>query len=319
MNRKPLSKSTRGITTAIIAVIIVVIIVVASAGTYYVLTRGGSTTTGNTSHTSSTLTTSTTSSGVAATTTTTSSTSPSSVAVSSSSTALSTSSSSISQETTSCTTTFASTTATSSASTATSLPNFADLFGNFSQMTIYENATSNGQSSAINSSYIVLSTSTSGAQTIYQVNLTSTVSGSRQSGSMSYASNGTVLSATFNGATLPQFEATTIVFALMTPFILELTTNAQLTGLLGSSQMTQVNKTQITIGPTAVSVTNYKASSTPFTYSYCGLNETISSIVLQTGTVAGTSFSIITFESFQGSQQGQTESYVIQVTSITKA
>jgi hypothetical protein len=68
-----------------------------------------------------------------------------------------------------------------------------------------------------------------------------------------------------------------------------------------------------------MSVTTYKANSLPMTINECGNSVTLNDFFLQFGTVPGTSITLITHMYFNGSMQGTSADFTLQVLSITKS
>ena len=310
-NRSELRKA--GIATVALAVIIIIIVAAVGLGSYYYLSSTSNPTTTSQSTSGSTSQTTTSSSSVVSSTSTaTSSTSSSS---STQSTETSTNS------TVTCSTTFSTTTG-----GQPQLIDYSSLFGNFSQLAIsyrYTNMTSL-QVESMNSSYTVQSMTPWGSFKNYSVSLVFASGSSQDNASFVYSTNGNFSSVTVNGQPLPSAFASAIVVGLMAMFTLALKVNSDYSGILSGAYLTQVNQTQVTLGSTTLSVTNYKAANTPITYSYCGFTSVIQSMNIQIGQVSGSTFgSIITYMSFIGTEQSSgtptQANFVLQITSITKA
>lgn len=278
------------IATAAIVVVMVVVIAAIGLGTYYALSR--------TTASSSTITTRTSSS-------TTTATSSSSSRATSSPT-----SSSTSAVTTTCTT------------TSTGLPslNMAMFFGNFSEFATTAVVTANGTAESENVSYTVLGTSASGPITIYNVNLTLVSNLLNEVYNFQYASNATILSMTADGVSVPSYEYPSLS-TLMFSFTFNYLGGSFFETIDSSPFLSQVNTTQVTLGPTTMTVTNYSPSSLPFTASFCGsVVATFTSFEFQVGKVAGTTFGpIATYLSLAGTVNSTQEKAVIAVTSIKAA
>lgn len=108
----------------------------------------------------------------------------------------------------------------------------------------------------------------------------------------------------------------------MIALTIEETTVAQLSAYTGTNFHT-INTTTVTLGSVTMSVTNYGPNTTPVTFSYCGTTFTITSAVIQVGTVPGTHLALVTVIRFKGTLSGGGTSsnldYVLKITSLTKA
>jgi hypothetical protein len=194
-----------------------------------------------------------------------------------------------------------------------------DLIGNFSAMS-FSVSYSNGTSSFnLTESYNVQNHTNSNGITIYGVDLDIGFNGSNYVISTLVASNNTILSLSFNGTQLPTQEYSFFV-GLMVGFTFDLIGAGPFSYLVTEGDLSVINTTSVTLGPTTVSVTNYQPSTLPYTYSDCGSSITMSKFEVQAGQVSGTTYgTIITYLSFQGTTNGQTESIVIKIDSITAA
>ena len=189
-------------------------------------------------------------------------------------------------------------------------------------MTVYVSYTENGTSSNLTEAYTVQNTTQSAGVTIYNVVLDANVSSSGQEvvAQFAYASNESVLSLSFDGTSMSPSEGA-IAISLMSGFAFELAfTNQFNLNLLTSTYLTKVNTTQVTLGPTTLSVTNYKPSSLPFTYSYCGTSAVLTQFELQYGNVPNSHFgSLLTYLVLQGTISGAQENILLELKSITVA
>jgi hypothetical protein len=129
-----------------------------------------------------------------------------------------------------------------------------------------------------------------------------------------YLTNGTLLSVTLNGQNSSLYGAI-IVEALLVPFDLELDLNSTLGSM--TAHLAVVNTTEVTLGPTTMTVTNYNLTQTPITTTNCGFTETIDSAQIQIGSVPGSNFgNLLTYVGFTGSLSGGLSSAAFRVTSI---
>jgi len=114
--------------------------------------------------------------------------------------------------------------------------------------------------------------------------------------------------------------AQSLYSASASPFIIELQTS-QLMGTSGyGPYMNTVNQTTVTLGQTTLSVTYYKAKSSPFTVTNCDNSvTTINDITIAQGKVSGTSSDIITYYSVSITSKGTTSIITYKLTSVTKA
>ncbi|MDG7010900.1 MAG: hypothetical protein JRN57_02145 [Nitrososphaerota archaeon] len=294
----------RGIATVAIVVVIVVVIAAAGVGAYLVISSGG----GNgstTSHSTSTgltttrsTSTQTQSQGQSTTQTTTQTTTQSTLTTS--------------YNTQSCTVTG---TATTTQSTTDSIRlDVIPLFEQFTNMTMtYAGSTSSGNFS-MTESYRVTSTSTSGGVTVYTVDLAYRVGGSVLNSSAAVDSNGNVLWVDEYGQNFTT-NAQQYFLGGISAFLIEGTYQGQLQAYTGSS-FTSTSKGSQTIGSVSVQVTEYTLSSTPQTFTECGVSGSLSTYLLDVGQTTS-SFSFITYMHMVGTINGQSIDMTIQVTSLT--
>jgi hypothetical protein len=136
----------------------------------------------------------------------------------------------------------------------------------------------------------------------------------QEAATFTYLSNGTLTSIVLNGQNNSLYGFT-FVSILLLPFYLEFSLNTIMGGV--TSDLTMVNTTEVTLGPTTMTVTNYDLSHTPLVTTECGVTTTINSGTIQTGAVPGTNFgSLLTYVGFQGTIPGGISSVVFKVTSI---
>jgi hypothetical protein len=201
--------------------------------------------------------------------------------------------------------------------------NIGNLFGNFTKMTMTASVLVNGSTDSFEVSYSVANSSmSSDGHLIYGVDLNGTVNSASgnisEAATFSYASNnGTVLSAVLNGQ--PSGFATAIISAYLVPFILQEELGCVYSSQFGASEIKAVNTTQITLGQTTVSVTNYVPTHLPFNYEN-NASGTVTGEELQIGAVSGTTFGpLITYLTLQITSPTGNMSYTFQVVSVTPA
>ena len=106
-------------------------------------------------------------------------------------------------------------------------------------------------------------------------------------------------------------------------FAPELPSESDISSYTSSSSFHVVNQSSATFGPTTMDVTNYAARSLPATVSTCSGVVTLTDYAFQTGTMAGTSFPLVTSETFQGSVQSasatQSLDLELRLLSVAKA
>jgi hypothetical protein len=100
------------------------------------------------------------------------------------------------------------------------------------------------------------------------------------------------------------------------PFELELSVSSEAGVYLASPAVQAVNQTTVKLGPTTMNVTTYQSNSI-FTITECGDQATVSTFVLQVGTVPGTNLEAITSWTIQETVAGQQSSLTAVVLSIT--
>lgn len=304
MNSYIFNYGRSGISTSLIAIVIIIVVIIAGVGVY-VATSGGD----STSNTSSISTT------PSATQTTTTSTQASSTSSNSTSTATTTSNSSaqttssVASSTFSCSTTYTQSTGTSTTPFSGFEP-LISLFGNYSQMSVIFN-------SSYTASYQVVGKPTLSGVIEYEVNYNSTLGGQKLTGTAYFLPNGTITQAVSSGTTMTGYESY-LAYSAFTPFLIEASFASTAYFYTASSFVHVINETTIQLGPSSVSVTNYGATNLPFTVSQCGYTSTVNKLTLQIGHISGVSYNLLTFADFEGSSQGTSYAFVIQVTSVSK-
>jgi len=168
------------------------------------------------------------------------------------------------------------------------------------------------------SSYTIVNSNS----TTYQVSITTSSGSTNESGTGWFLKNGgaaTEMIVTISGQTQTYTGSLAQEFApaLMTAFLIQLEENAQIPGLTSTSFVHSTGTATVTLGPTKMTVTNYTAITTPFTYSYCGTSSTISNLVISVGTVPGTNFKIITYITETVTSGSTTSTFSFAIKSIT--
>jgi len=189
----------------------------------------------------------------------------------------------------------------------------AELFGNFSQMTVTSNIVGT-MGLATSSSYQVIGRPTIGSLEYYEVNFTTSTTGFNVSTVDMFAPNGTVTSVSspvlgdFTGA-----SAESMGQADVSSYLILLHAGVYASGVLSDPNVAVLNSTTVALGPTQVKMTYYTLKSLPMTY--CGT--TLSNLVEGIGTVQGTGLTMILYEQAQISEQGITMGETTSVTSLT--
>ncbi len=166
-------------------------------------------------------------------------------------------------------------------------------------------------------SYQVVGKPTVGGIATYQVNYNTTYQGQPLIGTAYFAMNGTIIQVVTNGQTLSGYMAFTALAAFI-PFFIEATFAGYQTLYTGSSFVSVQNHTTVQLGPSSVSVTNYKANNLPFSISNCGYTSTVTKFSLQIGQVNGVNYALLTFADFEGTSQGTSYAFTLQITSVSK-
>ena len=300
-----------GISTSVIAIAVVVIVIIAAAGVYFVTSGGGTSSTSSTTTTTSTSKTTTSTTTTKSTTSLTSTVQPTTTTSTSKTTTGTTAQTTSSTEssTFSCSTTYTSTTGTSTSPFSGFSPLIA-LFGNYSQMTILFNTTDYA-------SYQVVGTPTINGVVQYEVNYNSTISGQNMVGTAYFDLNGTITQAVTEGTTMTGYQAY-VALAAFTPFLIEASFADSIYLYTASTYVHVINQTTVQLGPSSVSVTNYAAPNLPFTISECGYTSTVNKLSLQIGHISGVNYNLLTFADFEGTSQGSSYAFTLQVTSVAK-
>ena len=302
----------KGITASLVVAIVVIVGVVAAGGIYLATQSGGGTPSSTTQTTTQSatqpMTTTTTTNQPMTTTTTT--TQP-----------MTTTTTTTSQPMTTATTTSCSTTYTSMASTtpALTVQSVLPFFQAASAMEVVWNGTGSGSGFNFTGSYQVVSAITSGGVTTYKVDINYVTNGNMtESGTAWLQSNGNVIAVNAFGQNLTGSQGSSLLVAVMAPFLAEANFDNQAFLYMGS-YFHSAGTSSVTLGPTTMQVTNYAANNLPETYTECGYTGTLNTFTAQIGTVPGTSLTLVTLVSFSGTENGNQGSFTLRVVSITKA
>jgi len=183
--------------------------------------------------------------------------------------------------------------------------------------------TSQGQE-VINYSYGLVYASHSVSSTTYKVDFGYRVQMASESITAWVMSNGTVLAVESSGQNITGSSASDYLLVSASPFILLGEYNSSpASSDLPFSQLHAAGLENVTLGDVNMIVTDYQANSLPLVYSDClGDTYTLSTFLLQQGTVPGTSFTLLTYLDMQGTMQqdssaSQSYGILLQVTSIT--
>jgi hypothetical protein len=320
--------SRKAVSVGVVLSVIAILIVAAAAGVYLSLshrssptTSGASSSTQASSTVSSTVQTRTTSTSVQQSTTSLSETTTTSATAVVTTATATTTTTTIPPSTTNTQTSCPTSTATTQ---KTKIPNIDRLFGNFSSMSVeYKftetNSSGSPNSVSMNSSYIVTGQPTINSVQYYVVSVNSTIGGSPQHLTIWYPPDGNATKVEENGYNFTGTQATDFAFAYMASFYALISfQTTQLNALLGSN-LKVVNQTSVTLGPTQMTVTTYEPQTLPFKVNSCSFSATLNSLVLQAGTVPGTSFDLLTYIYENGVFQSANITFFFKVLSVQKA
>lgn len=151
----------------------------------------------------------------------------------------------------------------------------------------------------------------------YEVNYNSTFEGQNLVGTAYFDLNGTITQAVSGGVTMTGYQAY-IALAAFTPFLIEASFADAIYLYTSSSFVHVINQTTVQLGPSSVSVTNYGAVNLPFSISECGYSSTVTKFSLQVGHISGVNYNLLTFADFEGTSQGTSSAFTLQVTSVAK-
>ncbi|MDA4128200.1 MAG: hypothetical protein OK422_01850 [Thaumarchaeota archaeon] len=174
-------------------------------------------------------------------------------------------------------------------------------------------------------SYHVLYGPKSGASA-YKANVTEFGSGSGVTG---YATlwlklDGTVLAVNYAGQNYTGQQAYNLAGGLTFAVGYEVARATLLSFFTSSPSVHVINETNISIGPTTLSVTNYGATSLPFTVSNCAFSMTFTNFSYQSGHASGSGFALVTYENIAGNEMLSNGRMVyfndtVRIIAITKA
>ncbi len=170
------------------------------------------------------------------------------------------------------------------------------------------------------SSYQVVGKSGSGPAEVYQVSVNQQVPGSMNETLTAWVqANGTVNDVNFLGQNVTGSEGTDTFAGFMSAFTIELQEHDNLTEFTSSPASHIVNQTTVTLGPSTLNVTNYEETGAPVALASC---VAISSFVVQTGTLPGIPFILVTYENLQASVQTSSGTantgLILKVLSVSK-
>ena len=186
-------------------------------------------------------------------------------------------------------------------------------------MTVQFNGTSDGKAANISESYNVVSSTSS------QLNVTVgfTSNATTESFGAVIDTNGTLLSLSLNGTTIPGSEGSLMLSGLFVGFITEAEFTDSLNNYTSGLQFHTTGSSTVSIGTVSVPVTTYAANSLPVTVSDCSGSSTLTAFSLSEGTPSGGHVAIVTSMTIAGSgtSNGTPTSFDISlaVTSITVA
>ena len=181
---------------------------------------------------------------------------------------------------------------------------------------------SNGSSFSFTSSYQVVSSSTSGGVTTYEVNISFEYGGSPFTSVAWVQSNGTVVAYDEFGLNTTGSEATSSFVSSMTPFIEDSSLSASAMALYPSSYFTASGSVYAqSFGSTGASFfdQNYTASTLPENFSQCGYSGSLTAFSITIGKLQQTSFFLVMNEHIVGVWDGENVNFTIQVTWASKA
>lgn len=183
-------------------------------------------------------------------------------------------------------------------------------------MSVQFNGTSDGKTANITESYNVISATSSQLNVSVSFNVNSTAE-------TFYAlvdTNGTVLSLTVNGQTIPGSEGGGMLSGIFVGFITEAEFTDSLNNFTSGLQFHSTGSSTVTIGTVSVPVTSYVANSLPVTVSDCSGSNSLTAFSLSEGTPAGGHIAIVTSMNIAGtSASGGSFDITLTVTSITIA
>lgn len=191
----------------------------------------------------------------------------------------------------------------------------AQLFGNFTQMTVTSDITGK-VSLATSSSYQVVGRPMIGSLEYFEVNFTTSTPLFNESQVVMFAPNGTATSV--SSPILGNFTAASagaMGEGDVSTFLIQLHSSAYAKSIESDPSVAVLNSTTVSLGPTQVKMTYYTLKSAPTTY--CGT--TVKELVEGLGTVQKTGLTMLMYSQTQVSAQGTTVGITTSVESLTLA
>jgi hypothetical protein len=191
----------------------------------------------------------------------------------------------------------------------------AQLFGNFSQMTVTSDITG-PLGLATSSSYQVLGRPMIGSLEYYEVSFNASTAGFNDTQVVMFAPNGTATSVSsplegnFTGG-----PAEVMGEGDVSSFLIALHSSAYASSIESDPSAVVLNSTTVYLGPTQVKMTYYTLKSLPMTY--CGA--TLSELVEGIGTIQGTGITMPLYSQMKISEQGSTIAITTSVDSLKLA
>jgi hypothetical protein len=193
-------------------------------------------------------------------------------------------------------------------------PGLAALARNFTSLSVAYGENSSGASVILEQTYHLVYAS----QTTYKMNLS--LSASPESGLTVWVlTNGTVLAADSDGQNSSGVHASSLVVTSYPIFyqIPAFSPASHFSIPLGEIRAT--GSSNVTLGGTHLTVTNYRADSLPLVYCADGAPFSLTTFVVQIAPVPGASFTIFTYVDVQGTEASAPLSFYFTVSSITLA
>jgi hypothetical protein len=196
----------------------------------------------------------------------------------------------------------------------TSTPDVAQLFGEYSSMSVSLNEVSTG-TVYVSQTYTQYDTSLAGStsatetynvvytsSTTYKVDISETQSLGILNATAWVLKNGTAVAYSYLGQNITGSEASGLYEGLMTPFFLESEYSILAQTLTSANGVQAASGGTATFGSTATALTNYTAESVPLTVAMCGGSLTLTSASIQIATVRSTGPSLLTAINASGSE-----------------
>jgi hypothetical protein len=135
--------------------------------------------------------------------------------------------------------------------------------------------------------------------------------------------NGTLLSLSMNGTSIPVEEGSAIAIGVFAGFIFEIDYVDSLSNFTQAIQFHSTGTSTVTIGSVSIPVTTYAANSLPVTTSTCGGSDSLTSFSLSAGTPSGAKLPLVTSATLAGtgtsSAGTSTYNVTVQVIGLTIA